>query len=419
MTDPAQQSQQTSADTLLGRLVVERGLASEQEVQACQDEQREALKDSDPNQRSLAELLVSAGHVTRKQIERVLPEVEEQKVRRQIPGYQILGTLGKGAMATVYKAKQLSLDRLVAVKVLPKKYTKNQEFIDRFYAEGRAAAKLNHANIVGALDVGRAGDTHYFVMEYIKGASVFEELSAKGKYTEENALRIGLQTAKALDHAHKAGFIHRDVKPKNVMITTEGQAKLADMGLARAISDREAAEAEAGKAFGTPYYISPEQIRGEVDVDFRADIYGLGATMYHMVTGQVPFDGPNPSAVMHKHLKQELIPPDHISKDLTTGICEIIEVCMAKDRNQRYESTTYLIEDLEAVQRGDAPMHAREKFDLSQLAQLDKQEINQGDLAVLEKKTPQTDMLNQPLFWVAVVGWLFVAVLVIVLIATG
>ena len=402
-------------DTLLGRIVIDRGLASEEEVQQCLSDRRESLNESDPNQSSLADLLVERGHVTRRQIDRVMPEVEEQKVRRQIPGYQILGTLGKGAMATVYKAKQLSLDRTVAVKVLPKKYMKNQEFIDRFYAEGRAAAKLNHPNIVGALDVGRAGDTHYFVMEYVKGASVFEELQAKGKYSEEDAVRIGMQVAKALDHAHAAGFIHRDVKPKNVMITTDGEAKLADMGLARALSDREAAENEAGKAFGTPYYISPEQIRGEVDVDFRADIYGLGATMYHMVTGQVPFDGPNPSAVMHKHLKQELVPPDHLSKDLTTGICEIIEVCMAKDRKQRYANTAELIEDLQSVQKGDAPMHAREKFDISQLVQLDKKQMNPDDLAVFEE-SKGTELWQQPLFWIAVLGWIFVGVLVIMMV---
>ncbi|QQE11413.1 serine/threonine protein kinase [Planctomycetota bacterium] len=417
MTDQSSKSQ-TGADTLLGRLVIERGLATDDEVQNCLTKQKESLQDSDPNQSSLAQLLVREGHVTKKQIDRIMPEIEEQKVSRQIPGYQILGKLGAGAMATVYKAKQISLDRLVAVKVLPKKYTRNQDFINRFYAEGRAAAKLNHPNIVGALDVGRAGETHYFVMEYVKGKSVFEEMNDNGVYSEKNALNIGLQIAKALHHAHQAGFIHRDVKPKNIMITTDSVAKLADMGLAREIDDTGAAEAESGKAFGTPYYISPEQIRGEVDVDFRADLYGLGATLYHMVTGNVPFDGPNPSSVMHKHLKQELIPPDHINKELTTGLCEIIEICMAKNRDQRYGSASELVEDIEAVLQGDAPVHARSKFDLSSWAALDQNDDETQKLVEMQQQEAKP-LAENPLFWLALVGWIVVFVLIVALVVVA
>ena len=416
MTDQSSNASQTGADTLLGRLVVERGLATENEVKECISLQKDALNESDPNQKSLGDFLVIEGHVTKKQLDRLMPEIEEQKVSRQIPGYQILGKLGAGAMATVYKARQISLDRLVAIKVLPKKYTRNQDFINRFYAEGRAAAKLNHRNIVGAYDVGRAGETHYFVMEYVKGQSVFEQMNEKGTYSEADAVKIGMQIADALNHAHAAGFIHRDVKPKNIMIMEDGTAKLADMGLARAIEDRDTAEAESGKAYGTPYYISPEQIRGEVDVDFRADLYGLGATMYHMITGRVPYDGPNPSSVMHKHLKQELVPPDHINKELTSGICEVIEVCMAKDRNQRYGSASELQEDLEAISKGNAPVHARSKFDLTAWAALDKDEIAEEDLVALQEEVPEVTLFNRPLFWVAIVGWIFVFILVVVLI---
>ncbi len=269
-------------DALLAKAVVDQGLATATEVEACLQQQREAavndIEGSIPtveeaNQRSLASILVAKGLVTRKQIERIRPQVpEEQKSGQQIPGYQIIDKLGAGAMATVYRAKQLSLDRLVAIKILPKKQTNNPQFVERFYAEGRAAAKLNHPNIVGALDVGKGGEYHYFVMEYVEGHTVYDDITRLGRYKEADALAIIMQIARALDHAQKAGFIHRDVKPKNIMIAKEGIAKLADMGLARAVSDREAAEAEAGKAFGTPYYISPEQIRGEKDVDFRCRI---------------------------------------------------------------------------------------------------------------------------------------------------
>jgi serine/threonine-protein kinase len=169
------------------------------------------------------------------------------------------------------------------------------------------------------------------------------------------------------------------------MMTPAGAVKLADMGLARAVADVEAAQAEAGKAFGTPYYISPEQIRGELDIDFRADIYSLGATLYHMVTGQLPFDGPTPAAVMHKHLKEPLVPPDHVNTALSTGIGEVVEVMMAKDRNQRYASTSNLLVDLEAIAAGRPPLQARKQIDAGVLRGLaDGQHIEEESLGESE-----------------------------------
>src|SRR5205085_49204 len=159
--------------------------------------------------------------------------------------------------------------------------------------------------------------------------------------------------------AHERGLIHRDIKPKNILLTPQGVAKLTDLGLARAVDDKEAAESGAGKAYGTPYYISPEQIRGDVDIDFRTDIYSLGATLYHLVTGKPPFDGETPSAVMHKHLKQPLTPADHINTALSAGVGEIIDVAMAKNRDERYQSAEDMLEDLQAVRRGEPPTHAR------------------------------------------------------------
>jgi serine/threonine-protein kinase len=411
---PMAETAQTSSDSLVGRLVVERGLATSEEVQRCIELQRQQTDASD---QSLAGLLIREGVITQPQLDRLKPQLEQQQPEMQIPGYQVLAKLGSGAMATVYKAKQLSLDRLVAIKVLPRKYTKNAEFVERLYAEGRAAAKLNHANIVGALDVGKAGEFHYFVMEYVEGSTVFDHITQHGRYPETEALKIMLQVARALQHAHDQGFIHRDVKPKNIMITPEGQVKLADMGLARAVSDREAAEAEQGKAFGTPYYISPEQIRGEVDVDFRADIYGLGATLYHMVTGRVPYNGPNPSAVMHQHLKAELVPPDHINNELTRGISEIIEVCLNKDRDQRYVSTADLVQDLESVLEGDVPYLARKLVDLDSLSALEQSSGETAELATSDGGS--LPIVMQPLFWFAVIGWVVAVALILVLITSG
>ena len=348
----------------LGRLVVERKLCTTDEVELMRAE-RKALTEKG-GKTTLADLLVQRGYLTHTQLERLGRAVGEDSMYRpaqQIPGFQILSKVGQGAMAVVFKAKQLSLDRIVAIKVLPKRLSENPEFVERFYREGRAAARLNHANIVQAYDVGESGGYHYFVMEYIDGQTVYDLLADDRRLKEPEALRITLQTAKALEHAHSHDLIHRDVKPKNLMLNKVGDVKLADMGLAREMSDYVTATAEAGRAYGTPYYISPEQIRGEITIDARADIYGLGATFYHLVTGKVPFDGSTPSTVMHKHLKESLIPPDHINPSLSSGIGEIIEVMMAKSPDDRYTSTTELISDLEAVSKGEPPFQARKKYD--------------------------------------------------------
>ena len=410
----------SNLDSLLGRLVVEHGLTTPDELQKCLDVQRQQLNENGSSSAPIGEVLVQEGMITERQLKRIAPLAEEVGKGQQIRGYRIKKRLGAGAMATVYMARQLSLDRIVAIKVLPRKYTNNAQYIERFYAEGKAAAKLNHPNIVQAIDVGQAGDYHYFVMEYVEGRTVGDDLTNHGRYSEKDALDVVIQVAQALDHAHNAGFIHRDVKPKNIIITKGGIAKLADMGLARAESDREAAEAEQGKAYGTPYYISPEQIRGELDVDFRADIYGLGCTFYHMVTGQVPFEGPNPSAVMHQHLKAELVPPDHLNNELSAGVCEVIEVCMAKSPDKRYNSSGDLLADLKAVAAGEPPLQARKKFDIASLASLDDttQPDVQPDWASVGGGVPLT---AQPVFWTAVLGWAVAAIVMILVIimATG
>ena len=364
-----------SMDTELGKVIVEQGLATQLELRSCLDVVQAQNADSDPGM-TLAKVLVKKGVVTASQIGRVTKAIEATR-GQEIPGYQLLSKLGAGAMAMVFKAKQISLDRIVAIKVLPRKLSENAEYVAMFYKEGKAAAKLNHPNIVQAIDVGEAGGFHYFVMEYIEGHDLWDELQADGPhakdFTERDALDVIIQIARALEHAHSHGLIHRDVKPKNIMLTMEGDvpiAKLADMGLARSTEDVASAKAEAGRAYGTPYYISPEQIRGEVDIDFRADVYSLGATFYHVVTGRVPFDAETPVAVMRKHLSEQLVPPDHLNTALSAGVGEVIEVMMAKDRNRRYSSTSDLLLDLEAIAEGRPPAQARKQIDAGVLSGL-------------------------------------------------
>lgn len=350
-------------DSILARIVVDQGLATMDEVQECLRRQRERRDGGqDPSQSSLADMLVESDFITRRQLARIKTQVEAERSGQHIPGFTIIGKLGAGAMATVFKAKQISLDRLVAIKILPRKFSKDPQFIERFYAEGRAAAQLNHPNIVQAFDVGKHGEYHYFVMEYVEGETVYDATVKSRRYSEREAIETIIQVAEALEHAHAKGLIHRDVKPKNIMLSKEGVVKLADMGLARAISDREAAEAEAGKAFGTPYYISPEQIRGEVNIGPPADIYALGATLYHMVTGRVPFEGKDPSEVMRKHLRAPVTPPDHVNPKLSAGLSEVIEMMMAKSAQDRYQNCTDLLADLRLVHKGERPIIAHKEI---------------------------------------------------------
>ena len=383
---------ETSYDTVFGKLSIEHGLCTDDELRHAVAELKMRSK-ADPI--ALQDLLIELGFVTETQAERLKTGIKESKaVATKIPGYKVLGKIGAGAMAFVYKARQLSLNRLVAIKVLPKRFSQDPEYVQRFYKEGQAAGKLNHPNIVQAIDVGEAGGYHYFVMEFVEGKTISDDIVAGNLYPEKEAIEIIIQVAHALAHAHGQGLIHRDVKPKNIMINKDGVVKLADMGLARETTDIETAQSEAGKAYGTPYYIAPEQIRGKIDIDGRADIYGLGATLYHMLTGQVPFMAEDSSDVMRKHLREKLVPPDHLNTSLSGGVSEVIEIMMAKRKEDRYKNVEELLLDLEALRNGQPPLRAHKRFDVSMLRQLEsgedvevrKEEDEYGDDAVASYK---------------------------------
>lgn len=285
-----------------------------------------------------------------------------EQSQRQIPGYQLLSKLGQGGMGAVYKARQISLDRIVAIKVLPEKLARSQQFVDRFQLEGKAAAKLNHPNIIGALDVGQAGGIHYFVMEYVEGTTIFDQLMEIARYDEEEAVEILLPIARALSHAHQAGLIHRDVKPQNIMITTDGIPKLVDLGLARGIGPSNSPEDKPGLLTGSPNYMSPEQIQNRPDLDYRADIYSLGATFYYMVTGHPPYEAPTAQEVVKKHLLAPLIKPEKVNPRISLGVSQIIQVCLAKKPEDRYQKTDELAQDLESVSTGGMPLFAAGKL---------------------------------------------------------
>jgi serine/threonine-protein kinase len=195
------------------------------------------------------------------------------------------------------------------------------------------------------------------------------------------------------------------------MINTQGVVKLADMGLARETTDIEAAQSEEGKAYGTPYYISPEQIRGKIDIDGRADIYGLGATFYHMVTGKVPFTGDDSAAIMRKHLKEKLVPPDHINTGLSAGVSEVIEIMMAKHREDRYNNVEELLMDLEALRQGHPPLQAHKRFDVEMLEKLEE-----GDTVEVERPEDTEEIITRYRLYLLVLGAVStVAVLIVIL----
>jgi serine/threonine-protein kinase len=267
--------------------------------------------------------------------------------------YEIFAELGSGGMGRVYRAKNLTLERSVALKTLAPQFGSDAGFVQRFLKEARAAARLNHPNIVQIYDFGQVGETYYLAMEFVDGHSLGAYLR-RGHFSERDAILVIRHACRALAVAHAEGLVHRDIKPDNLMLTNKGEVKLVDLGIAKRV-DEDQSLTQTGQAVGTPHYISPEQIRGTRDVDARADIYSLGATLYHLVTGHTPFRGTSGALVMSMHLAQPLADPRTYVAGLSEGLCRVIRKMMAKDRGERYADVDTLDRDLYRLQTGEAP----------------------------------------------------------------
>jgi eukaryotic-like serine/threonine-protein kinase len=274
-----------------------------------------------------------------------------------IPGYQVLGILGDGSMGRVYKARQTRLDRVVAVKVLRDSLARDPEYLRRFRLEAKVAARLSHVNVVHVFDAGEVDGKPYIIMEYAEGETVQHQLDRGVRFDERTALEIALGVATALAHAQGRGLVHRDIKPSNVILDNSGAVKLLDLGLARPVADAEWASAEKGNPIGTPEYISPEQVRGQVDVDIRSDIYALGATLYHMVTGRVPYSGTTVEVLL-QHVDPSIRPvsPRKLNPQISMGFNALIEKMLAKSREDRYKTPKDLIGGLRRVLIGEPPL---------------------------------------------------------------
>ena len=262
--------------------------------------------------------------------------------------YELIEKIGEGGMAVVYKGKDRLLNRYVAIKILRPEYTKDEQFIESFKRESQASARLSHRNIVGVYDVGKEGNIHFIVMELIDGKVLSEVIKEKGRIEYKEAISIIRQVASALSLAHKNQIIHRDIKPHNILITSTGVAKLADFGIAKAVS---AATIVGGssKIMGSVHYFSPEQARGAY-VDERSDIYSLGVVLYEMLTGHVPFDGDNPVSIALMHINDPIPPLTKEVPAIPPQLEKIVNKATEKYQSNRYKDVDEMIRDLDDIE---------------------------------------------------------------------
>lgn len=255
--------------------------------------------------------------------------------------YEILDKIGAGGMSDVYKAKDHILDREVAVKVLKSEFAEDVTFVTKFRSEAQSAARLEHPNIVNIYDVGSENGMYYIVMEYVEGITLKTYIEKKGRLNFKEAISIAIQVGRGIEAAHNKNIIHRDIKPQNIIISTEGKVKVTDFGIARAASSNTI----HADVMGSVHYASPEQARNGY-VDARSDIYSLGIVMYEMVTGRVPFDGDSTVAVAIQHLQEEMVEPSAYAADLPVSLEKIILKATMKNADRRYANMEDLLMDL-------------------------------------------------------------------------
>ncbi len=276
--------------------------------------------------------------------------VQDPLVGRKLGHCLVQRKLGAGGMGSVYLARHAGLNKSVAIKVLRRDLAEQPEFITRFVREARLAARLEHPNVVQVFDVGDEGGVHYIAMQFVEGRSLEAVLKERKKLSLTDALSITKRVAVALTAAHRLGIVHRDIKPANVLVSKDGVVKVADFGLAKD-EDANRSVSSTGQIMGTPYYMSPEQARGE-KADARTDLYSLGATLYHMLTGQRAFEGHTPLSIVVKHVTDDPVPPREIDPSIPEAVCRVLARMMAKRPEDRHASAEELIRDLDAIRTG-------------------------------------------------------------------
>ena len=355
-----------------GRLAIQRGYLTAEQLEEALRVQSAAAKAG--FRKRLGDILIKKGYLTSDQVRDILEGQTTTPENKKFGEFEVLSKLGEGAMGAVYKAKQVNMDRIVALKLLSSDLAKDKDYRERFLREARAVAKLNHPNIVMGIQVGSSKGVYYFAMEYVQGDSMGGILNKKGKLPEKQALEWMRQTALALHHAHNNGLLHRDVKPDNILISSAGEAKLADLGLARSIKKEDPHASTKGLAVGTPFYMSPEQARGKSDLTAGTDLYSLGATLYHALTGQPPYDGTTAGAIMLKHVTDPVPDPRAVNPKISKHAAEMCMKLMQKEPKDRYKSGQKLADDLNHMLHGAPKPSSRQSSRVINLEGLKNEE---------------------------------------------
>ena len=269
--------------------------------------------------------------------------------------YELDGIVGRGGMAEVFRARDIRLDRIVAVKTLREDLARDATFQARFRREAQSAASLNHPSIVAVYDTGEdmsePAHVPYIVMEYVDGRTLRDLLRDDRRLLPERALEITDGVLRALDYSHRNGIVHRDIKPGNVMLTRTGEVKVMDFGIARAVSDAQATMTQTAQVIGTAQYLSPEQARGE-RVDARSDLYSTGCLLYELLTGRPPFLGDSPVAIAYQHVRENPVPPSQLDPEIPAWADSIVLRAMAKDPADRYQSAADMRTDIQRALSG-------------------------------------------------------------------
>ena len=393
-------------DFRYGQLAVESRLVTPEQFDAAMTLAKETNG-------SLQDIMIKQGYIDKQTADRLTKALhriirDERAVseggmlaQKQIGGYKLLRRIGEGGMGEVYLAEQLNMHRLVALKVLHSQWADDEEFRKRFLLEARAAGKLSHQNLIQVYDVGKYQGKYYFAMEYVDGVTVEDMIEDIGMLPVEKVVDITLQVCGSLAYLSKNDIVHRDIKPANMLVTKDDVVKLGDFGFIQSAYDAELLQ--EGTTLGTPDYISPEQARGERDLDVRSDIYSLGASVFHMLSGKTMYKG-SCSQVMRDHINTE--PPDmgEIRKDVPDEFMRVLKRMLGKSPADRYQSADEVIRDLEmlkidqAADTGDLPAT---RSQILHVISAEKERIGK-----LEQQLASMQLRIYALTGVAAVGWL-------------
>jgi len=386
-----------SREEIFGQIAVRLGHVSETQMEECRVLQQKL--DSMGLWEKLGSIMIKKGYLTRDKVEEVL---NQQGAGRVFGEFEILAKLGEGGMGSVYKAIYKKTSDVVALKILPEKLANNPKLLHRFVNEIKMAMMLDHPNLVSGVDMGEVEGYNYLAMKYIDGKSVQALIDERSVLTERVTLSIAIQVARALEYASENEVLHRDIKPDNILIsprdendrlgTPDNRAYLIDLGIAKFLLEDTSLTLH-GRVVGTPHYMSPEQAIGLPDLDFRSDLYSLGATMYYMLSGRVPFEGSSALTIMNKVKNERPINLSRLRPDLIPATTRIVSRLMAKKPENRYQSHEKLIADIQRVLDGKESRVSIKRLARIEIAEKTPSDESDRSKALADKQKPQNTYL--------------------------